>query len=57
LDASTVCPAAVGTAHVEFGDPIAISPELVEKFKAGGEAKRQACGELLTTVGRQSCPW
>jgi len=52
----TVLPAGAGTAHVEFGDPIAISPELVEKFKAGGEAKRQACGELLSTVCCKSCP-
>ncbi|KAJ2714859.1 Glycerol-3-phosphate/dihydroxyacetone phosphate acyltransferase [Coemansia spiralis] len=37
-------------AVIDFGQPIDIPPELVEKYRRGGDAKRQACDELLTTV-------
>ncbi|KAL7747782.1 Glycerol-3-phosphate/dihydroxyacetone phosphate acyltransferase [Sorochytrium milnesiophthora] len=37
-------------AVVEYGPPITIPPELVEKYKAGGSAKRDACKALLETV-------
>ncbi|KAI8146451.1 hypothetical protein BJV82DRAFT_509833 [Fennellomyces sp. T-0311] len=37
-------------AVIEFGNPITVSPELVEKFKKGGAAKREACGNLLDTI-------
>lgn len=35
-------------AVVEFGNPIDISPELVEKYKRG--ERREAVGELLDTI-------
>ncbi|KAF7728361.1 hypothetical protein EC973_006302 [Apophysomyces ossiformis] len=37
-------------AVIEFGNPITISPELVEKFKQGGAEKREACTQLLDTI-------
>ncbi|KAI9268775.1 hypothetical protein BY458DRAFT_533777 [Sporodiniella umbellata] len=37
-------------AVIEFGNPITISPELVEQFKAGGQEKREACTQLLDTI-------
>ncbi|KAI8870993.1 hypothetical protein GQ42DRAFT_162320, partial [Ramicandelaber brevisporus] len=37
-------------AVADFGTPIEISPELVEKFKQGGPAKREACGALLKEI-------
>ncbi|CAG8570949.1 879_t:CDS:2 [Ambispora gerdemannii] len=37
-------------AVVEFGAPISISPELVEKYKKGGTEKREACGKLLDII-------
>ncbi|KAJ8651892.1 hypothetical protein O0I10_012537 [Lichtheimia ornata] len=37
-------------AVIEFGNPITISPELVDKFKKGGAEKREACGNLLDTI-------
>lgn len=43
-------------AVVEFGSPIAIPPDLVEKYKAGGEAKREAVKTVLdiTAAGLKS---
>ncbi|KAL1935303.1 hypothetical protein VTP01DRAFT_4443 [Rhizomucor pusillus] len=37
-------------AVIEFGNPITVSPDLVEKFKLGGGEKREACGKLLDTI-------
>ncbi|KAG2225551.1 hypothetical protein INT45_013662 [Circinella minor] len=37
-------------AVIEFGNPISISEDLVEKFKLGSDAKREACGKLLDTI-------
>ncbi|CAG8713836.1 2141_t:CDS:2, partial [Scutellospora calospora] len=37
-------------AVVEFGAPISINPELVEKYKQGGSSKREACSKLLETI-------
>lgn len=37
-------------AVIEFGNPITIAPDLVDKFKQGGEQKRDACGKLLDTI-------
>ncbi|KAI8145818.1 hypothetical protein BJV82DRAFT_602366 [Fennellomyces sp. T-0311] len=37
-------------AVIEFGNPITISEDLVEKFKLGGDPKREACGKLLDTI-------
>ncbi|KAI7898544.1 uncharacterized protein BX663DRAFT_533301 [Cokeromyces recurvatus] len=37
-------------AVIEFGNPITISNDLVEKFKKGGEEKREACSSLLDTI-------
>ncbi|KAJ1977913.1 Glycerol-3-phosphate/dihydroxyacetone phosphate acyltransferase [Dimargaris xerosporica] len=37
-------------AIVQFGDPITIAPELVEKYKRGGAEKREACSLLLEQV-------
>ncbi|KAI8381423.1 uncharacterized protein BYT42DRAFT_494763 [Radiomyces spectabilis] len=37
-------------AVIEFGNPITISSELVDKFKMGGSDKREACGKLLDTI-------
>lgn len=40
----------LGLAYVDYGAPIDIPPELVEKFKQGGPAKREACATLLDMV-------
>ncbi|KAI7833925.1 hypothetical protein BX661DRAFT_177821 [Kickxella alabastrina] len=37
-------------AVIDFGQPIDVPMDLVEKYRMGGEAKRQACDELLATV-------
>lgn len=37
-------------AVIEFGNPITISPDLVEQFKKGGQDKRDACSNLLDTI-------
>ncbi|CAJ0826253.1 3219_t:CDS:10 [Entrophospora sp. SA101] len=37
-------------AVVEFGEPISIPNDLVEKFKEGGPSKREACSKLLETI-------
>ncbi|KAI9144878.1 hypothetical protein BKA69DRAFT_1025347 [Paraphysoderma sedebokerense] len=37
-------------AVVEYGDPISIPKELVEKYKNGGQDKRNACSALLETI-------
>ncbi|KAJ2412418.1 Glycerol-3-phosphate/dihydroxyacetone phosphate acyltransferase [Coemansia sp. RSA 2530] len=37
-------------AVIDFGQPIDIPPELVEKYRRGGVAKREACDELLRVV-------
>ncbi|KAL0074196.1 hypothetical protein J3Q64DRAFT_1881293 [Phycomyces blakesleeanus] len=37
-------------AVVEFGNPITIPANLVDKFIAGGVEKREACGKLLDTI-------
>ncbi|RHZ59343.1 hypothetical protein Glove_364g45 [Diversispora epigaea] len=37
-------------AVIEFGSPISISPELVEKYKEGGSSKREACSKLLEII-------
>ncbi|CAO3695281.1 unnamed protein product [Umbelopsis ramanniana] len=37
-------------AVIEFGDPITISPTLVEQYKAGGTEKRAACTKLLDNI-------
>ncbi|KAJ2336191.1 Glycerol-3-phosphate/dihydroxyacetone phosphate acyltransferase, partial [Coemansia sp. RSA 2671] len=37
-------------AVIDFGQPIDIPPELVEKYRKGGVAKREACDELLRVV-------
>ncbi|KAJ2893287.1 Glycerol-3-phosphate/dihydroxyacetone phosphate acyltransferase [Coemansia aciculifera] len=37
-------------AVIDFGQPIDVPPELVEKYRKGGEAKREACDELLRIV-------
>ncbi|KAG1455016.1 hypothetical protein G6F56_007176 [Rhizopus delemar] len=37
-------------AVIEFGNPISVSPELVEQFKLGGQEKRDACTQLLDTI-------
>ncbi|KAI9274439.1 hypothetical protein BDA99DRAFT_497485 [Phascolomyces articulosus] len=37
-------------AVIEFGNPITITEDLVEKFKLGSDAKREACGKLLDTI-------
>ncbi|CAO3610115.1 unnamed protein product [Cunninghamella echinulata] len=37
-------------AVIEFGPPISISKDLVEKYKLGGTEKREACGKLLDTI-------
>jgi len=37
-------------AVVEFGEPISIPTDLVEKFKEGGTSKREACSKLLETI-------
>ncbi|KAI9595875.1 hypothetical protein BDF19DRAFT_440379 [Syncephalis fuscata] len=37
-------------AVVEFGNVITVDPSLVERFKEGGERKREACARLLDTI-------
>ncbi|KAJ2550422.1 Glycerol-3-phosphate/dihydroxyacetone phosphate acyltransferase [Coemansia sp. RSA 1933] len=37
-------------AVIDFGQPIDVPPELVEKYKRGGSEMRDACNELLQTV-------
>ncbi|KAJ1939039.1 Glycerol-3-phosphate/dihydroxyacetone phosphate acyltransferase, partial [Linderina pennispora] len=37
-------------AVIDFGTPIEVPAELVAKYKQGGEAKRQACDQLLHEV-------
>jgi glycerol-3-phosphate O-acyltransferase/dihydroxyacetone phosphate acyltransferase len=37
-------------AVVEFGKAIAVPEELVERFKQGGSAKREASGKLLDVI-------
>ncbi|KAJ1914474.1 Glycerol-3-phosphate/dihydroxyacetone phosphate acyltransferase [Mycoemilia scoparia] len=37
-------------AVVEFGNPVDIPPELVEKYKNGGQDKRDACNTLLEII-------
>lgn len=37
-------------AVIEFGDPIQIPQELVDKYIRGGAEKRMACGLLLDTI-------
>ncbi|KAG1144350.1 hypothetical protein G6F37_006327 [Rhizopus arrhizus] len=37
-------------AVIEFGNPMTIPAELVEKFKAGGTEKREACSTLLDSI-------
>lgn len=37
-------------AVIEFGHPLDVPEELVETFKAGGEAKRKATTELLDLI-------
>ncbi|KAJ2056811.1 Glycerol-3-phosphate/dihydroxyacetone phosphate acyltransferase [Coemansia sp. S146] len=37
-------------AVIDFGQPIDIPPELVEQYRKGGAAKREACDELLRVV-------
>ncbi|KAG2210538.1 hypothetical protein INT47_002480 [Mucor saturninus] len=37
-------------AVIEFGNPITISAELVQKFKSGGNEKREACSSLLDSI-------
>ncbi|CAI2163339.1 6790_t:CDS:2 [Funneliformis geosporum] len=34
----------------EFGSPISIPPDLVEKFKEGGPSKKEACSKLLEVI-------
>jgi glycerol-3-phosphate O-acyltransferase/dihydroxyacetone phosphate acyltransferase len=35
---------------IEFGTPISIKQDLVEKYRQGGPDKREACGKLLDTI-------
>lgn len=37
-------------AVIEFGNPISVPAELVQQFKLGGQAKRDACASLLDTI-------
>ncbi|KAI8988929.1 hypothetical protein BDB01DRAFT_574944 [Pilobolus umbonatus] len=37
-------------AVIEFGNPITVSSELIEKFKMGGVEKREACSSLLDII-------
>ncbi|KAG1427590.1 hypothetical protein G6F58_000962 [Rhizopus delemar] len=37
-------------AVIEFGNPMTVPAELVEKFKAGGTEKREACSTLLDSI-------
>lgn len=40
---------------IEYGKPLNIDPELVEKFKQGGDKKKEACSELLNMVYESLC--
>ena len=35
---------------IEFGNPITVPAELIEKFEQGGSEKREACGTLLDNI-------
>lgn len=37
-------------AVIEFGNPITVPSELVQKFKEGGASKREACSSLLDSI-------
>ncbi|CAO3685121.1 unnamed protein product [Umbelopsis ramanniana] len=37
-------------AVIEFGDPVTISADMVQKFKEGGNTKRDACSRLLDII-------
>ncbi|KAJ2648851.1 Glycerol-3-phosphate/dihydroxyacetone phosphate acyltransferase [Coemansia sp. RSA 1250] len=37
-------------AVIDFGEPIDVPAELVERYRQGGDAKRQACDEFLQTI-------
>lgn len=37
-------------AVIEFGTPISINRDLVQKYRNGGPEKREACGKLLDTI-------
>jgi hypothetical protein len=37
-------------AVIEFGDPVTISADMVQKFKEGGNTKRDACSKLLDII-------
>ena len=37
-------------AVIEFGNPITVPAELIEKFEKGGSEKREACGTLLDNI-------
>lgn len=37
-------------AVIEFGAPISVSPDLLEKYSAGGSSKRDACAALLDQI-------
>ncbi|KAJ2361432.1 Glycerol-3-phosphate/dihydroxyacetone phosphate acyltransferase, partial [Coemansia sp. RSA 2610] len=37
-------------AVIDFGQPIDVPPELVEQYRRGGDAKRQACDAFLETI-------
>jgi len=37
-------------AVIEFGDPITIGPNMVERFKQGGNEKREVCSRLLDII-------
>jgi glycerol-3-phosphate O-acyltransferase/dihydroxyacetone phosphate acyltransferase len=39
-----------GRAYVEYGDPIHLTPELKQAYKAGGDKKKEACNTLLETI-------
>eukprot|EP00501_MAST-03F_sp_TOSAG23-6_P000612 GSMAST32.ASY1.ANO1.633.1 assembled CDS len=39
-----------GSVFVEYGDPIIVSPHLVDNYIAGGALKRVACTELLDRI-------
>lgn len=37
-------------AVIEFGTPISINRDMVQKYRNGGPEKREACGKLLETI-------
>lgn len=37
-------------AVIEFGSPLDVPPELVDKFRLGGPNKREACAKLLDVI-------